>query len=152
MFSIMELPRVDGLIVGEFKVRHSSSTFALDAYDFRFVDGVTESAAPSRAIERLHAAYGNDVTFVPCDRASGLAAIAWMTQYCVPQERIDVVAAELDVMFPAETDPAVEPAPADGEPEPDGDGVPMDGIEPTSEPEPTESETSPEAKKGKRGK
>jgi hypothetical protein len=101
MFSITDLPRNEGVIERDFFAKHSSSSFTLEGYGFHFVSGVTTGPVRGLVPDRLCAAYGSDITFVPCDRESGQAAIAWMERHNVPPQRVDRLRGELEEQFPA---------------------------------------------------
>jgi hypothetical protein len=153
MFGIMDLPRVDGVIVGNFKARHASSSFSLEGFGFKFVDGLTEAPCAGRVLARLHGAYGMDVCFVPCTREDGEAALAWLRNQGGPTERIERLAGELDLYFggqlPDASDEVREHPGYDEAPVQQGDSIliPSDGTpvsgtlfappaEPIVEPEP----------------
>lgn len=109
MFSISELPRQEGLVLGSFRARHSSPTFSLEGYGFRFVDGVTIAPVEGRIPDRLHAAYGPDVTFEPCDRDSGELALLALEDRGAHQDVLDAHRRALDALFVAEEKKSAPP-------------------------------------------
>lgn len=78
MLSITELPRKEGIVDGAFFAHHKSDSFGLEGYGFKFREGTTVAPVLQRVHERLFAAYGGDVSFIPADRESADKAIAWM--------------------------------------------------------------------------
>ncbi len=78
MLSITDLPRKDGIVTGEFLARHRSPSFSLEGYGFKFSNGVTLAPVLGRVADRLHAAFGGDVSFEPRDGDSACLALAWM--------------------------------------------------------------------------
>lgn len=114
MFSISDLPRSDdGLVNREFIAKHATASFTLEAHDFYFVNGVTVEPISGRTCDRLCAAYGSDIVFVPHTREDGEATLAWMMQYRAPAQRVDRLSGELDALFPvAKPEPERPPAPA----------------------------------------
>jgi hypothetical protein len=112
MFSITDLPRSDdGLVNRDFLAKHASSSFTLEGYGFHFVDGFSKDPVSGRVCDRLCAAYGSDVSYVPCSRETGEAALAWMARHQVPEQRIARLTGELDELFPVAL-PEPEPAKA----------------------------------------
>lgn len=67
MLQLSQLPRKDLLVTGQFFAVHRSDSFTLDGFGFRFRDGRTIEPVTGRTCDRLHAAYGTDVTFIPAD-------------------------------------------------------------------------------------
>jgi hypothetical protein len=116
VFTITELPRLSGVVDGLFRARHSSSSFSNDGAGFKFVAGTTVEPVLNRVADRLHAAYGNDVCFIPCDKPSADKALGWMRSNSHPAARIERVAGQAYTMF-APTEPApAEPSSASSTP------------------------------------
>jgi hypothetical protein len=99
MLSISELPRKDGLIDGNFRARHKSESFSLEGFGFKFVDGVTVDAVAMRVHDRLHAAYGGDVCFEPCDHETAEKVWLWLADRGLHEQRIAEIGAWFSRLF-----------------------------------------------------
>lgn len=106
MLQISDLPRKDGLVVGEFIAHHKSDSFALEGFGFKFVNGVTTGPVAPRAHERLHAAYGSDVVFVPANQESAALVLDWLSQRSIAKEYVQDLAGAFSKLFVNEAEHA----------------------------------------------
>jgi hypothetical protein len=115
MLSISELPRKDGIVTGKFLARHRSESFSEEGFGFEFRAGVTVEPVAQRVHERLHQAWGSDISFEPADQESADLALAWLVDRGHPAPRFDELAATFDARFappkPAKLDDVLDTLP-----------------------------------------
>jgi hypothetical protein len=111
MLSISELPRKDGIVTGKFLARHRSESFSEEGFGFKFRAGVTVEPVAQRVHERLHQAWGSDISFEPADQESADLALAWLVDRGAPAQRFDELSAAFDARFaPPKPAPVARPA------------------------------------------
>lgn len=111
MLTLSDLPRKDGVVDGNYVAVHSSDSFSLFGYGFKFEAGRTVEPVSGRTALRLGSAYGSAITFIPADRETANKVVDRIVDFKI--EYGDALLKELAVLkFPGEAAPAAHaPAP-----------------------------------------